>query len=60
MKREIREKRKKIYLESKRLREIAYLGSTFEKAEEIRKEQDDLYKKSKFYDGIIKAMEKGE
>lgn len=57
MKKEIRDKRKKLLKESLRLRDLAN-ETPGEKGFEIRDNQNDVYHKWKFYDGIIKADDK--
>lgn len=56
MKKEIREKRNELYQTSLRMRDIAN-DTKGEKGIEIRKKQDDVYKKWKFYHNIIKKMD---
>ena len=57
MKKEIREKRHDLYRKSLKLRD---LSNSFdgEKSYEIRKKQDEIYNKWKFYNNIIKADDK--
>lgn len=54
----------KIYKDTKesiRLRELASNGKvSFEKSQEIRKEQDKIYNRIKFLKGLQKELEKGE
>ena len=57
MKREIRDRRKALLKESVRLKSFRF-DDDISNREEIDKQQDDLYKRFKFYDGIIKAMER--
>lgn len=57
MRREIREKRHKLYQDSVRLRDCSNEGKG-EHTFKIREKQDEVYKKWKFYDEIIKANDK--
>lgn len=57
MKREIREKRNEFLKESVKLRNLA-LDFKGEKSFEVRKKQNEIYNKWKFYSNIIKEMEK--
>ena len=57
MKKEIRDKRKKLLKESLRLRDLANENSG-DKGFQIRDKHDVIYKKWKFYDSIIKANDK--
>lgn len=58
MKREIRDKRDELRQASKKLRELAWeCDYEEEKNLAIRKQQDDSYKRFKFFDGFIKANE---
>lgn len=59
MKREIREKRDKLRKSSMKLRELT-LDCDFrtEKTLQLRKIQDEQYKKYEFYDNFIKANER--
>jgi hypothetical protein len=56
MKREIRDKRHKLQHQWGELRGLA-LDSDKCNGMKLRKEEDKVYKKWQFYDGIIKAME---
>ena len=60
IKREVRDKRIRYYKSSKRLRELsAPCGEESSKQiNKIRKSQNELYMKWRFYDGFIKASEK--
>lgn len=59
MKREIRDKRNKLRKSSMKLRELTLdCGFEIEKTLELRKKQDDQYKRYEFYDEFIKANEK--
>lgn len=58
MKREIRNKRDELRQTSKKLRELAWECGYEEKNLAIREQQDDSYKRFKFFDGMIKANEK--
>lgn len=56
---ELREKRNKYKFESMRLQE-SYMSEKipFEKCRELKEQQDKIYKKFKFYDNMIKELEK--
>lgn len=56
MKREIRDKRNRLREGSVRTRELAWIND--EANFKIRKKQEALFKKFKFYDGMIKAADK--
>lgn len=60
LKRDVREKREKLYKNSRRLRELtAPCGEESDRQlKKMRKDQKDLYEKWRFYDGIIKMHEK--
>lgn len=58
MKRDVREKRYKLYRESKKLREIAQKEKDFDKARHLHNEQTKLYKKWEFLKGLGVAMDK--
>lgn len=57
MKREIRDKRANLLKKAKGLRELQF-DEENERAEKTHKEQDDAYKRYKFYDNIIKTNDK--
>lgn len=59
MKKEIREKRNELLKESIKLRGVA-LDFDGEKSNGLRKKQDEIYKKWKFYTNMIKEFEKNE
>lgn len=54
---EINKKRLQLVDESRLLKETA-LFTTYDKVGEVRKKQDEVYKKFKFYDGLLKALNK--
>ena len=60
IKREVRDKREKLYKSSRRLRELsAPCGEESQKQlNKMRKTQKELYEKWRFYNGIIKTSEK--
>lgn len=58
MKREVREKRNKLLINSKGLAESLLDCNEKEKVIVLQEQQDRAYKKWKFYDKVIKAMEK--
>ena len=58
MKRDVREKKERLYKESLLLRLEASNTGDYDKSIELRKKQDKLYKKWLFYSNIIKQMDK--
>ena len=60
IKREIRDKRKKYFNSSKRLRELSapFGDYTDTQCKVMRAKQKEFYDKWRFYDGLIKASEK--
>ena len=56
MTREIQDRKRELYKQSKVLRKIASNGSTFKKMQEIRKEQDDAYKRLQFISNLENAL----
>lgn len=59
MKREIRDKRDKLRKSSMRLRELTLdCDLEMEETLQLRKKQDEQYKKYEFYDNLIKANDK--
>ena len=54
----IREKKYELYKKQKYLRELSMAKSSYEQKEKIRKEQDELYKKFMFYQGLTDTMDK--
>lgn len=56
MTRELQDKKRELYEKSKILRRIAHEGYSVEKQKEIRKEQDDAYKRLKFITNLENAM----
>ena len=58
MKKEIRDKRFELYKKSKELKEATFLTDDKEKIEELRRKQDELYKREQFYANILKANDK--
>lgn len=57
MNKDIRKKRYELLIKSKNLRELSTMQK-YEKGKKLRDKQDEIYKKYKFYDNIIKSMEK--
>lgn len=58
MKRDIREKKERLYKESLLLRLEASNTGDYDKSMELRKRQDKLYKKWLFYCNVITEMDK--
>ena len=58
MTRELQDKKRKLYEKSKILRRIAHEGYSVDKQKEIRKEQDDAYKRLQFISNLEKAMKR--
>ena len=59
-KRNIRDKRYEYYRKSKELEEIFMKCDNKEKAYKIKEQQDRAYKMFKFYDNMIKSLEKNK
>lgn len=57
MKREIRDKRANLLKKAKGLRELQF-DEENERTDKTSKEQNDVYKRYKFYDNIIKTNDK--
>ena len=57
MKKEIREKRKELYIKSIKLRSLAG-DINGKRSYQLRDQQDDVFKRWQFYNGIIKASDK--
>lgn len=55
---DIRQKKYELYKQQKYLRELSMAKSSYEQKEKIRKEQDKLYKKFIFYQGLTDTMDK--
>ena len=59
MKREVRDKREKLFKETLNLKKLYWQNSfSYEKGTKIRKEQSKVYDKWNFYKNMIKAEEK--
>ena len=56
MTRELQDKKRELYEKSKILRRIAHEGYSVDKQKEIRKEQDDAYKRLQFITNLENAM----
>lgn len=56
----ITEKKFELYKKQKYLRDLTMANSSYEQKEKIRKEQDDLYKRFKFYQGYTDTLEKNK
>ena len=56
--REIRNKRNQLYDMSRNLQILALYEKTYEKGRKLKEEQNKVYKRWKFFDGLIKQMEK--
>ena len=56
MKREVQDRKRELYLQTKVLREIAIDKHTIKKQKELREQQDDAYKKLQFISNLEKAM----
>lgn len=54
----IRDKKYELYKKQKYLRELSMAKSSYEQKEKIRQEQDKLYKRFKFYQGLTDTMDK--
>lgn len=58
MTREIEDRKRELYKQTKVLREIATDAHSFEEQKEIRKQQDVAYNKLKFIKNLEKALRK--
>lgn len=56
MKRELRDKERKLFIKATKLRSLSKTNVSYEKSREIQKEQDEAYKMWEFYKGINNAM----
>lgn len=56
MTRELQDKKRELYEKSKILRRIAHEGYSVDKQKEIRKEQDDAYKRLQFISNLENAI----
>ncbi len=56
----VRVKREELRKKSTGLREVAFDLEDKKKTDELRSKQDDTYKRWKFYDNLIKNIEKGK
>lgn len=56
MNRKVEDKKRELYEKSKILRRIAHEGYSVEKQKEIRKEQDDAYKRLQFISNLENAI----
>lgn len=56
--RDIRDKRNQLYDMSRNLQILALYEKQYEKGRKLKEEQNKTYKKWKFFDGYIKALEK--
>ena len=56
--REIRNKRNQLYDMSHNLQILALYEKNYEKGRKLKEEQNKVYKRWKFFDGLIKQMEK--
>lgn len=57
---DIREKKYELYKKQKYLRDLSMASSSFEQKEKIRQEQDRLYKKFQFYQGLTDTIDKNK
>lgn len=58
MKREIRDKERKLFKQSMKMRNLDLSKTNWEQAQEIRKEQDEVWKKHLFYKKFLEATNK--
>lgn len=56
MKREIQDRKRELYKQSKILREIAIDKQSLKKQKELREQQDDAYRRLQFISHLEKAM----
>lgn len=60
MKKEIRDRERKLFKESMELRNLNLSKTNWKQAQEIRKKQDTAWKKHQFLKNLIKAVEENE
>ena len=58
MKKEIRDKERKLFQESMALRRLDLTNTDYKQSLEIRKKQDDAWQKHLFYKGYLEQLEK--
>lgn len=58
MKREIRDKERELFKKSMKMRSLDLSGTNWKQAQEIRKEQDEMWKKHLFYKKFLEATSK--
>lgn len=58
MKREIRDKERELFKQSMKMRNLDLSKTDWKQAQEIRKEQDEMWQKHQFYKKFLEAMSK--
>ena len=58
MKREVQDRKRELYKQSKTLREIAIDKQSLDKQKELREQQDDAYHRLQFISELEKAMKR--
>lgn len=56
MTREVQDRKRELYKQTKVLREIATNAKSFDKQKEIRQQQDDAYRRLQFISNLEKAI----
>lgn len=55
-----RKKQRELYWQQKELRNVSMLSGNYDQITKMRKKQDDIYKKFKFYEGMNEAIERNK
>lgn len=58
MKKEIRDRERELFIKSMQLRRLDLTNTKYEQSEEIRKKQDDSWKRHLFFKGYLEQLEK--
>lgn len=58
MKKEIRDKERKLFLESMELRKLDLTNTNFEQSEKIREKQNDYWRRHLFFKGYLEQLDK--
>ena len=53
-------KQRELYWQQKELRNVSMLSGNYDQITKMRKKQDDVYKKFKFYEGMNEAIERNK
>lgn len=55
-----RQKQTELYWKQKEMRDMTMIKGNYKQVEEMRKKQDETYKKYKFYQGLNNAIERSK